>query len=156
MIFGSPRQALAYLYAHHRGPTAARPKYHDAPGGTGRSHWDGTQVGAMLYGPRSAGCCGVERGGELDQRIRAWATAAHLSSCRGKGCDCLDRTDEVLGVERKMRAILRHHSLLTVRCRVAVPRVRHWIDPENRVWGRVVRERVNSPCGTVQDMLKLP
>ena len=48
MIVGSPRQALAYLYAHHRGPTLARPKYHDAPGGTGRQHWDGALIGAML------------------------------------------------------------------------------------------------------------
>ncbi|MGL5912279.1 MAG: hypothetical protein ACRCZP_19900 [Phycicoccus sp.] len=156
MIFGSPRQALAYLYAHHRGPTAARPKYHDAPGGTGRSHWDGTQVGAMLYGPRSAGCCGVERGGPLDERIRAWATSAHLQSCKGRGCDCLARTDDVLAVERKIRAILRQHSLLAERRRVAIPRVRHWKDPDNRVWAKAMRDRENSPCATVQVVAKLP
>lgn len=145
MIFGSPRQALAYLYAHHRGPTAARPKYHDAPGGTGRSHWDGTQVGAMLYGPKSAGCCGVERGGPLDRELQHWATTAGSI-----------RSDSVLAIERKLRAILRQHSLLAERRRVAIPRVRHWKDPENRVWAKAMRDRENSPCATVQVVAKLP
>jgi hypothetical protein len=145
VIVGSPRQALAYLYAHHRGPTLARPKYHDAPGGTGRQHWDGALIGAMLYGPRETGGCGVERGGPLDRELQRWASTADGT-----------RTDDVLAVERRLRAILRQHGILAERRRVYVPRVRHWKDPEDRIWGRVVKESENSPCTTVQEVVSIP
>lgn len=125
MIFGSPRQALAYLYAHHRGPTIARPKYHDAPRGTGRQHWDGALVGAILYGPRSTGGCGVERGGPLDRELKRWASTPGAV-----------RTHEIRSVDRRMRAVLRMHGLLAQRAPIA--KVRRWTDPEGRQWTRQV------------------
>lgn len=143
MIFASSRQAIAYLYAHHRGPTAARPKYDDAPGGTGRVHWDGTMVGAMLYGPREQGCCGVVRGGALDRALRDWAT--HAES---------ERTAEIRAVDRRMRAILRQHGLLAERR--PAPKVRRWVDPESRVWARLVAAAVASEKTACADGLDLP
>lgn len=123
MIFGSPRQALAYLYAHHRGPTAARPKYHDAPPDTGGSHWDGSIVGALLYGPRSTGSCGVPPDSTLDRQLRYWATHSGVR-----------RTKQIAAIERRMRSVLRAHGLI-----VPVNRssdIRHWTDPDGVCWAR--------------------
>lgn len=121
MIFGSAREAIAYLYAHHRGPTAARPKYHDAPGETGRSHWDGALLGAMLYGPRKLGCCGIIPGSLLDRQVREWATTAGVP-----------RSDQVRAIDRRMRKQLHEAELLKRRERA--PAARKWTDPEGRTW----------------------
>jgi hypothetical protein len=130
VIFGSPRQGLAYLYAHHRGPSLARPRYHDAPGETGRSHLDGPLVGALLYGPvepEEAGAmpgCGVVQGGELDLELRRWATTA------GQGTE---RSDAIRRVERRLRDLFREHGLM--RARYRAPAVHHWVDPDGVSWG---------------------
>lgn len=148
MIFSNTRQAIAYLYAHHRGPTASRPKYHDAPGGTGRSHWDGALVGALLYGPRATGGCGVIRGGELDLALKHWSSTAGA-----------ERTDEIRAIDRRMRAALLEHRLLVVRRRVQLPKVRRWADPDGGVWARLERERtvsVDFPCASGLGMPSIP
>lgn len=146
MIYGSPRQALAYLYAHHRGPSIARPRYHDAPPDTGRSHLDGPLVGALLYGPRSTGGCAIVPGSPEDLELRQWATSPGG-----------ERTSLVLAVERRMRASLRAHGLLLSRRRP--PPVRHWVDPEGATWGRLsgnTGTRANSRCADVQNMAENP
>lgn len=146
MRFSSPRQALAYLYAHHRGPTLARPKYHDAPGDTGRSHWDGPIVGALLYGPRETGGCGVVPGGPVDLELRAWVSSASA-----------DRVGSVWLIERRLRACLRAAGILIERPRV--PRVRRWTDADGVVWGRLDHprhERENSPCAPTREVVKIP
>jgi len=122
-MFGSPRQALAHLYAHHRGPRLARPRYDDAPPSTGRSHWDGSLIGSLLYGPRELGGCGLEPGGQLDLELRAWATTAGQATTR---------TPEIRSVERRMRDLLRAHGLMGPRTRA--PAVRHWTDPDGLTW----------------------
>lgn len=126
MIFGSPRQALAYLYAAQRGPQLAQPRYHDAPPSTDRSCWDHVEIGALLYGPRRTGGCGVVQGSPLDVELRTWATE------RGTG-----RSDQVRAIERRMRGLLRNHGLQ--RPTPAVLRMRRWEDPEGRAWTRAVR-----------------
>ena len=146
MIVGSPRQALAYLYAHHRGPTLARPKYHDAPGGTGRQHWDGALIGAMLYGPRETGGCGVERGGPLDRELQRWASTPGA-----------ERTDDIRAIDRRMRAILRAHGMLVVR-RKLTP-VHRWVDPDGAAWTRQVAPRSvpdESPCASGLEVVSIP
>ncbi len=152
MIFGSPRQALAYMLAHHRGPSLARPKYHDAPGDTGRSHWDGPMIGALLYGPRiptepgASPGCGVERGSDLDRAIQKWATTAYT-----------DPPPEVLAVERRMRAIMHAQGMLRERRRVVS--VRRWVDPDGAAWTRQVPQaasRAESCCATVGNLAKVP
>lgn len=111
MIFGSPRQALAYGFACERGPGLAQPKYHDAPRSTDRHHLDHVEVMALLYGPIDEGCCGVERGSELDHDLRVWATE------RGT-----PRSNEVLRIERRLRALMRAQGVLVVRRRFVVRR----------------------------------
>lgn len=141
MIFGSPRQALAYLYAHHRGPTLARPRYDDAPGDTGRSHWDGPAVGALLYGPRETGGCGIVPGGEDDLELRRWATTRDLDSAAL-------RTLLVLRVERRLRAALRHHGMMTTRRQLA--RVRRYTYEDGQTFAR------ETTCADVQDLARIP
>lgn len=148
MIFANTRQAIAYLYAHHRGPTASRPKYHDAPGGTGRSHWDGALVGALLYGPRETGGCGVERGGPLDLALKHWSSTAGA-----------ERTGEIRAIDRRMRSALLEHRLLVVRRRVKLPEVRRWTDPEGAIWARlrrIVGAPDDSPCADGLGMPRVP
>jgi hypothetical protein len=111
MIFGSPRQALAYVFACERGPGLAQPKWHDAPRSTDRHHLDHVEVAALLYGPIDQGCCGVVRDSELDQDLRAWATE------RGT-----PRTNEVLAIERRLRALLRAQGVMVVRHRFVARR----------------------------------
>lgn len=111
MIFGSPRQALAYAFACERGPGLARPKWHDAPRTTGNHHLDHVEVMALLYGRNpdgtpAPGCCGVERGSELDLDLRVWATE------RGTM-----RTNDVLAVERLLRRLMRAQGTLHERRR---------------------------------------
>lgn len=141
MIFGSPRQALAYLYAHHRGPTLARPKYHDAPGETGRSHWDGSVVGAMLYGPRETGGCGIVPGSDDDLELRRWATTRDLDATAL-------RSAAVVRVERRLRAALRAHGLMTVRRKLA--RVRRYTYDDGQTFAREI------PCADGQNLARLP
>lgn len=106
MIFRSPRQALAYLFAAQRGPGLARPKWHDAPRTTGNHHLDHVEIGAMLYGPRRTGGCGIVMGSKLEADLREWATE------RG-----VHRSDQVLAIERRLRCILRAHGVLPQRTR---------------------------------------
>lgn len=146
MIVGSPRQALAYLYAHHRGPTLARPKYHDAPGGTGRQHWDGALIGAMLYGPRETGGCGVERGGPLDRELQRWASTPGAV-----------RTNAIRAVDRKMREILRDHKMLKEHGEIHPGR--RWVDPDGAAWTRQVAPRSvqdESPCASGLEVVSIP
>lgn len=120
VTFGSPREALAYLYAAQRGPQLARPKYHDAPPSTDRSCWDHVEIGAMLYGPRRAGLCGVPQGSSLDLELRQWATE------RGT-----PRSAQVRAIERRMRDVLRRAGLMRTRTRA-----RTWVDPDGLRWTR--------------------
>lgn len=161
MIFGSPRQALAYLFACERGPRLAQPRYHDAPPSTDRHHLDHVEVGAMLYGRNpdgtpAPGCCGIERGSELDRDLRRWATE------RGdKGEDL--RTNGVLAIERKLRALLRAQGALVVRRRLRAIRAAGAIDPTTGVHtspdGTPTLRAIGfaeEACATVQDVLRLP
>lgn len=156
--FGSPRQALAYLYAHHRGPTLARPRYHDAPPETGRSHWDASAVGVLLYGLRELGNCGIAKGSALDLRLRAWATASHLPTCPGppsvKKCDCGERTAEVLNAERRLRFAMRAARMLRERPRI--PRVARYVEPDGAVSVRLLAEVAKTACAAVQEMPMVP
>lgn len=146
MIVGSPRQALAYLFAAQQGPGMARPKHHDAPTrDTGRSHWDHVMVGAMLYGRRILGNCGVVQGSHLDAKLRLWATQ------RG----AIERDDQILAIERRMRALLRAHGMMATQRRF---RARRELDtgdgtPTLRAIGFDAGE---SACATVQNVLRLP
>lgn len=106
MIFHSPRQALAYLFAAQRGPGLARPSYGIVPRDTGRHHFDHVELGAYLYGPRKLGMCGVTMGSPLDIELREWATE------RG-----VHRTDQVRAIERRLRCLLRAHGVMPVRRR---------------------------------------
>ena len=154
MIFGSPRQALAYVFACERGPGMARPKYHDAPRTTGNHHLDHVEVAALLYGRNpdgtpAPGCCGVVRGSELDMELRIWATQ------RGdKDVDL--RTSGVLAIERKLRALLRAQGVLHERRRF---RARRQLDtgdgtPVLRAIG--FEPFAQDACATVQNVLLLP
>lgn len=143
MIFASPRQAIAYLYAHHRGPTLARPKWNDAPGDTSRSHWDGSMIGAMLRGPRDLGGCGVEPDSPLDLELRHWATTAGAP-----------RSEAVRAIERRMRAILRAHGVMPVRRRIAA--VRQWVDPDGAAWTRQVAPCAETRCADGQNAATVP
>ena len=154
MIVSSPRQAIAYLYAHHRGPTLARPKWHDAPGDTSRSHWDGSLIGAMLRGPRvlsgamlrdpsNVGGCGVEPDSPLDLELRHWATTAGVP-----------RSEAVRAVERRMRAILRAHGVMPARRRIAA--VRRWVDPDGAAWTRQVDPCAETRCTDGQNAATVP
>lgn len=98
MRFGSPREALAYMYRCHAGPQLARMRTEARD--TSRTCWDHVAVGALLYGPRSEGCCGVERGSALDLELQAWALTTGA-----------ERTGAVLAVERRLRRALRAHGL---------------------------------------------
>lgn len=135
------------MYAHHRGPRRARPRYHDAPPDTGRSHWDGPSIGALLYGPRETGGCGVEQLSALDRELREWVSSA------GDGKED-KRTAGVLAVERKLRKAMRLAGML--RPRVDVPRVRRHTYPDGTTMARVCEGRENSPCASVQEVLTLP
>lgn len=152
--FGSPRQGLAYLYAHHRGPTLARPRYHDAPPETGRSHWDASAVGVLLYGSRDLGNCGVAKGSDLDLRLRAWATSSHLPTCPGpplkRNCDCGERTPAVERVEKRMRMAMRAARMLRERARV--PRIARHVEPDGAVSARVWEPCAKSRCASAQDV----
>ncbi len=106
MIFGSPRQALAYLFACERGPLLARLQPDNVPPSTNRHHLDHVEVGALLYGPKAMGCCGVVRDSELDQELRQWATQ------RGT-----PRTGEVEWIDRKLRRLLLAQGCMVVRRR---------------------------------------
>lgn len=130
MIFGSPRQAIAHLYAHRRGPTLARPRYHDAPGETGRSPWTGVLIGALLYGPDG---CGITPGSDDDRELQQWASNPGS-----------DRSSLVLRVERRMRRLLRDHGLMRPRSRAPV--AREWTDDEGRTFFR------EPPCNRVQTL----
>jgi hypothetical protein len=112
------------MYAHHRGPSLAKPRWHDAPPDTGRSHWDGAEVGALLYGSLESGGCGIEHGSELDRALMVWATHAGES---------VERTSAIRIVERKLRDLLREHELMRPRTRA--PAVQHWTDPDGAIWG---------------------
>lgn len=107
-MWGSPRQALGYMYAAQKGPAMARPKWHDAPRGTGRTHWDHVLIQTLLYGPRLQNCIGVERGSELDQELRRWATTPGHP-----------RSPEVRNVEIQLRRRLRDLGL-----KIDHPRIR--------------------------------
>ncbi len=128
MIFGSPRQALGYLYAAQRGPQLARPRYHDAPPSTDRTCWDHVEIGALLYGPRREGYCGVTQGSALDLELRAWAT--HEAGA--------ERTNQVRAIERRLRGLLRRLGLQHSPP-AAAPRTRQWIDPDGQSWTRLAR-----------------
>ncbi len=110
----------------------ARPQYGRLAADTSRSHWDGAEVGALLYAPRvpveegASPGCGVEHGSELDLELRRWATTA--------GCGT-ERTDAVRSIERKLRDLLREHGLMQERTRA--PAVRRWTDPDGAVWSSV-------------------
>lgn len=112
MIFHSPRQALAYLFAAQRGPGMARPSYGRVPRDTGRHHFDHVELGAYLYGPRNKGMCGVVMGSHLDTALREWATE------RGT-----HRSDQVRAIERRLRCLLRAHGVMPVRRRFQCVRV---------------------------------
>jgi len=112
VIFHSPRQALAYLFAAQRGPGLARPSYGIVPRDTGRHHFDHVELGAYLYGPRKLGMCGVTMGSPLDIELREWATE------RG-----VHRTDQVRAIERRLRCLLRAHGVMPVRRRFRCVRV---------------------------------
>lgn len=142
-IFGSPRQALAYLYAHHRGPTLARPKYHDAPGETGRSHWDASTVGALLYGPREGGGCGVVPGGELDMLLRRWATSEYR-----------EPEGPIPAIERRLRAAMRAAGM--VRARVTVPRTRRHVEADGTVSVRSYDPSEKSRCASSGNLPMVP
>jgi hypothetical protein len=101
------------MYAAKRGPTLSRPKWDDAPRGTGRSSWDHVEIAALLYGPREEGCCGVERDSVLDCEVRAWATNPGMA-----------RTREVRAVEVRMRRRLRAHGLQPTHRHTMVARLR--------------------------------
>lgn len=107
-MFGSPRQAIAYMVAAQRGPAMARPRLDNTPRSTGRSGWDHALISTLLYGPQEQGGCGVVRDSPLDHELRAWATT--------KGHP---RTREVEAVEKRLRRRLREHGL-----QVARPRIR--------------------------------
>jgi hypothetical protein len=107
MIYGSPRQAIAYLVTCRQGPGMARPSHNGLIAkDTGRHHLDHVLVGALLYGPREQGYCGVVKGSGLDLELQQWATQ------RGLG-----RSDEVRAVERRMRCLLRAHGIMVARYR---------------------------------------
>lgn len=101
MIVGSPRQALAYMFACRTGPGLVQQVPGRLPRDTGRHHLDHVLVGALLYGPRIKGCCGVKQGSTLDQQLRTWATE------RGT-----ERSDQILAIERRMRTLLRLHGMM--------------------------------------------
>lgn len=150
MIFGSPRQALAYVFACERGPGMARPKYHDAPRTTGNHHLDHVEVAALLYGRNpdgspAAGCCGVVRGSELDMELRMWATQ------RGTA-----RTNEVLAIERKLRALLRAQGVLHERRRFRALRQLDTGDGTPLLRAIGFEPFAQDACATVQDVLRLP
>ena len=159
MIVGSPRQALAYLYAHHRGPKSARPQYGHVPADTGRSHWDGSLIGAMLYGPRVPELgqrpgCGIVSGSVEDAEVQRWATNVDEHP---NDPDKTLRTPLVLSVERRMRTRLRAEGLML--SRRPPPKVLRWKDPENRVWASLVlagRLGAISRCASVQEVAQNP
>ena len=99
-MFGSPRQALGYMYAAQRGPGLARPRWDDTCRGTGRTPWDHVEIATLLYGPRDKGCCGVERDSHLDYELRYWATTPGHP-----------RSTEVRAVEVRLRRRMREHGL---------------------------------------------
>lgn len=143
MIFGSPRQALAYLYAHHRGPSRAKPRYDNASADTSRSHWDGCEVGALVYGPRALGSCGVVHNSELDRALREWATSEYK-----------DPTGPIPAIERRLRCAMRAAGLL--RERVRVPRVHRWQYPDGTAGTRLLGDRVKSRCASSGNLPKVP
>lgn len=101
-------------------------------------------VGAMLYGQRILGNCGVVQGSHLDAKLRLWATQ------RG----AIERDDQILAIERRMRALLRAHGMMTHRRF----RARRELDtgdgtPTLRAIGFDAGE---SACATVQNVLRLP
>jgi hypothetical protein len=101
MIVGSPRQALAYMFACRTGPGMVQQHPGRLPRDTGRHHLDHVLLGALLYGPRITGCCGVTPGSHLDLELRTWATE------RGT-----ERSDQVRAIERRMRTLLRLHGMM--------------------------------------------
>lgn len=101
------------MYAAKRGPTLSRPKWDDAPRGTGRSSWDHVEIAALLYGPREEGCCGVVRGSDLDRELHTWAMLHGHA-----------RTREVEAVEKRLRRRLREHGLQPTHRRTMVARLR--------------------------------
>lgn len=98
--FGSPREALGYLYRCQDGPGMARPRWSDAPRRTDRVCWDHVQVGALLYGPRAKGMCGVVRGGLVDRELRLWALTPGAP-----------RSPRVRNVVIRLRKLMREHGL---------------------------------------------
>lgn len=64
--------------------------------------WTHVIIGAMLYGPKEAGYCGIEPGSEEDAAIMEWSTT------RG-----VERSNAVLSVERKLRRLMREGDLLS-------------------------------------------
>lgn len=99
-MFGSPRQALGYMYAAQRGPGLARPRWDDTSRGTGRTPWDHVEIATLLYGPRNKGCCGVVRDSAVDKELRTWATTPGYP-----------RSKEIEAVEKRLRRRMREHGL---------------------------------------------
>jgi len=143
MIFGSPRQALAYMFAHHRGPKASRPQYGHVPADTGRSHWDGCEVGALVYGPRALGSCGVVHGSDLDRALREWATSEYK-----------EPTGPLYTLEKRLRCAMRAAGLL--RARVKAPRVHRWTYPDGTSSTRLLGESEKSRCTSPGNVATLP
>lgn len=64
--------------------------------------WTHVLIGAILYGPKEDGYCGIEPGSEEDRALMDWSTS--------KG---VERTNAILCVERKLRRLLRENELLS-------------------------------------------
>lgn len=122
--FRSPRGALAYMYSCKRGPSARRPLYTDRPPEFRGHHLTHVLIGAMLYGPKENGLCGVVRCSEADREVYMWAVR------------CGPRTPAVRSVERRMRSLMREHGIKDEGPVLLSQawRFMRWVDCDNVSW----------------------